>query len=389
MTDPSQFMRDLFAMWVETDRQARRPAMEEHFHPDARLHDPDGEFVGVEALEGFSDSLQDRFPGARFTLVGEPQVLGDALRAMWTFGPSGEHRDRPVQTAAGHRPSRPRGSNRARRPRLDAGRPAGVWLIVGAPGGGRVITAGVRVALCRVSPGAMCCRWAELATLVQMAGHLRTTAVPGEPVVLVVELGSAAAAERCCRLAAEADPAAQVMLAVPDTPTTAPVQAITTAPPSATPPPDPAAWAAARREAGTRSGWTVLVRPGAALVRHAGLIDNRGGLLVGLPPRVLRGGTCCAAAAWRAALLTLPPHPTPRAAGRRGGRVRVAVACPNTVIAVALVGLARRLDIAAGWIPTTAWTTPRSTTPPGSARCCGRPSRHTAPHAAVIAHTST
>jgi hypothetical protein len=210
-----------------------------------------------------------------------------------------------------------------------------------------VIIAGVRVALCRVSPGAMCCRWAELATLVQLAGHLRTTAVPGGPVVLVVELGSAAAAERCCRLAADADPAAQVLLAVPDTPTTAPAQAITTAPPSATPPPDPAAWAAARREADTRSGWTVLVRPGAALVRHAGLIDNRGGLLVGLPPRVLRGGMCCAAAAWRAALLTLPAHPTPRAAGRRGGRVRVAVACPNTVIAVALVGLARRLDVAA------------------------------------------
>jgi hypothetical protein len=39
------------------------------------------------ALEAFSDSLQRRFPEARFTLASPPQVLGDALRTYWTLGP--------------------------------------------------------------------------------------------------------------------------------------------------------------------------------------------------------------------------------------------------------------------------------------------------------------
>jgi hypothetical protein len=87
MLSEAEFMTELFAMWMEPDVAARRVAIEAQFHSDVRFDDPDGEFVGYEGLERFSDSLQSRFPGAQFTLARQPQRLGDAIRAYWTFGP--------------------------------------------------------------------------------------------------------------------------------------------------------------------------------------------------------------------------------------------------------------------------------------------------------------
>ena len=66
LTEAIQFMNELFAIWTETDHASRRAAIEAHYHPDIHFNDPDGEFIGYQALEGFSDSLQQRFPGARF-----------------------------------------------------------------------------------------------------------------------------------------------------------------------------------------------------------------------------------------------------------------------------------------------------------------------------------
>lgn len=79
-------MTSLLGMWTQPDRTSRRRAIEDLFRPDAHLHDEDGEFVGYEALEGFSDSLQSRFPGARFTLTAVTSI-GNAIRASWNFGP--------------------------------------------------------------------------------------------------------------------------------------------------------------------------------------------------------------------------------------------------------------------------------------------------------------
>jgi SnoaL-like domain len=87
MPDPTRFMTDVLAMWTETGPGLRLAAIEAHFLDDVRFHDPDGEFTGHDALERFSDSLQRRFPGARFTLAKPPQQLGDAIPAYWPFGP--------------------------------------------------------------------------------------------------------------------------------------------------------------------------------------------------------------------------------------------------------------------------------------------------------------
>lgn len=53
---------------------------------DVRFFDPDGEFGGHDGIEGFSDSLQSRFPGASFALTRPPEMLGGAIRAFWEFG---------------------------------------------------------------------------------------------------------------------------------------------------------------------------------------------------------------------------------------------------------------------------------------------------------------
>jgi hypothetical protein len=86
MASPEIFMNRLLGTWMESDRTSRRAALEDLFRPDAHFHDADGEFVGYEALESFSDSLQSRFAGARFALTAATTV-GNAIRATWIFGP--------------------------------------------------------------------------------------------------------------------------------------------------------------------------------------------------------------------------------------------------------------------------------------------------------------
>jgi len=85
--EAKQFMSELLAIWTETDPAARRAAIVSHYHDDIVFFAPDGVFTGHTDLESFSDSLQQRFPGQRFEMVGEPTAVGDALRTYWRFGP--------------------------------------------------------------------------------------------------------------------------------------------------------------------------------------------------------------------------------------------------------------------------------------------------------------
>ena len=83
-------MSEVLANWTETDREARRASFEAHFAADAVFVDPDGTFNGIAGLESFSDSFQERLPDVRFSLRGEPQRVGDAVRAFWQVGPPQE-----------------------------------------------------------------------------------------------------------------------------------------------------------------------------------------------------------------------------------------------------------------------------------------------------------
>jgi DNA-binding protein WhiA len=95
---------------------------------------------------------------------------------------------------------------------------------------------------------------------------------------------------------------------------------------------------------GLRKGTRYVVRvvkDGESLARQTGLLDNRGRPVRGLPPQVVSAGVAEAEAAWRGAFLA---HGSLTEPGRSAA---LEVTCPGPEAALALVGAARRLGIAA------------------------------------------
>lgn len=84
-----------------------------------------------------------------------------------------------------------------------------------------------------------------------------------------------------------------------------------------------------------------VVKDGESLARQTGLLDNRGRPVRGLPPQVVSAGVGEAEAAWRGAFLA---HGSLTEPGRSSA---LEVTCPGPESALALVGAARRLGIAA------------------------------------------
>ncbi|RZT86218.1 hypothetical protein EV383_3108 [Pseudonocardia sediminis] len=84
-----------------------------------------------------------------------------------------------------------------------------------------------------------------------------------------------------------------------------------------------------------------VIRDGEGLARQTGLLDNRGRPVRGLPPPVVSGDLADAEAAWRGAFLA---HGSLTEPGRSSA---LEVTCPGPEAALALVGAARRLGVAA------------------------------------------
>ena len=82
-------------------------------------------------------------------------------------------------------------------------------------------------------------------------------------------------------------------------------------------------------------------KDGEQLARSTGLIDVRGRPVRGLPPAVVSGGVCDAAAAWRGAFLVHGSLTEP------GRSCSLEVTCPGPEAALALVGAARRIGVSA------------------------------------------
>lgn len=88
--------------------------------------------------------------------------------------------------------------------------------------------------------------------------------------------------------------------------------------------------------------WVVRVaKDGEALARQTGLLDLRGRPVRGLPAQVVGGTVADAGAAWRGAFLA---HGSLTEPGRSSA---LEVSCPGPEAALALVGAARRLGVAA------------------------------------------
>src|SRR4051812_18745462 len=171
------------------------------------------------------------------------------------------------------------------------------------------MTAAVKDELSRLSVTKPCCRRAEMSALLRFAGGLHLV---GGRVVVEAELDTGAAARRVRREVGEVFGHTSDMHVV--------------------------------GPGGLRKGSRYVVRvsrDGDGLARQTGLIDGRGRPVRGLPPQVVSGAVCDAAAAWRGAFLA---HGSLTEPGRSSS---LEVSCPGPEAALALVGAARRLGIPA------------------------------------------
>jgi cell division protein WhiA len=171
------------------------------------------------------------------------------------------------------------------------------------------MTAAVKDELSRLTVTKSCCRRAEVSALLRFAGGLH---IVGGRVVVEAEVDAGATARRLRREIHELYGH------------TSDVHVITSG--------------------GLRKGTRYVVRvvrDGDGLARQTGLLDLRGRPVRGLPPQVVSGGLCDAEAAWRGAFLA---HGSLTEPGRSSA---LEITCPGPEAALALVGAARRLGIAA------------------------------------------
>ncbi len=171
------------------------------------------------------------------------------------------------------------------------------------------MTSAVKDELSRLTVTKPCCRKAEMASLLRFAGGLHL--VSGK-IVIEADLDAGSTARRLRKEIAEVyGHASDVHVIAPG---------------------------------GLRKGnrWVVRVsKDGNGLARQAGLVDSNGRPVRGLPPAVVSGGTCDAAAAWRGAFLA---HGSLTEPGRSSS---LEITCPGPEAALALVGAARRLGVQA------------------------------------------
>ena len=171
------------------------------------------------------------------------------------------------------------------------------------------MTARVKDELSRLQIAKPCCRKAEVSATIRFAGGLH---IVGGQIVIEAELDTANAVRRLRRDIAELyGHRAEVVV---------------------------------MSGGGLRRGSRYVLRvvdDGAILARQTGLVDGRGRPVRGLPPKVVSSSACDSEAAWRGAFLA---HGSLTEPGRSSA---LEVTCPGPEAALALVGAARRLGIAA------------------------------------------
>jgi cell division protein WhiA len=172
------------------------------------------------------------------------------------------------------------------------------------------MTAAVKDELARVVVTKPCCRKAEIATMLRFAGGLHL--VGKGQLVIEADLDAGATARRLRKNLAEVYGHSSELAVV--------------------------------SAGGLRKGSRYLVRvtkDAHALARQTGLVDGNGRPVRGLPPQVVSGALCDAAAAWRGAFLA---HGSLTEPGRSSS---LEITCPGPESALALVGSARRLGVPA------------------------------------------
>ncbi|MGD9991000.1 nuclear transport factor 2 family protein [Pseudonocardia sp.] len=78
------------ACWNETDPQARRTLVDQHWAPDATYTDPLVDVAGRDCVAATIAAVQEQFPGFVFTPVGPVDAHHRQARFGWGLGPAGQ-----------------------------------------------------------------------------------------------------------------------------------------------------------------------------------------------------------------------------------------------------------------------------------------------------------
>lgn len=89
MTDPKEIAQRYIATWNETDPRKRAALLDGAWTEDIAYADPLAKAAGYDELSALIGGVQQRFPGFRFALIGEPDGYGDYVRLAWSLGPAG------------------------------------------------------------------------------------------------------------------------------------------------------------------------------------------------------------------------------------------------------------------------------------------------------------
>lgn len=81
--------RNLLAVFGERDATKRQAALETLWSPQGVFIDPDGRFVGLDAINRRVEELQAMFPNFVFTTRGPVSVMHEVGCLAWGFGLDG------------------------------------------------------------------------------------------------------------------------------------------------------------------------------------------------------------------------------------------------------------------------------------------------------------
>jgi len=87
--DPSAAAAAYITLWNETDAARRAALLAQTWTDDVQYVDPLMQGRGHVELGGLVAAVQQRFPGFRFALRGQPDGHGDHVRLGWSLGPDG------------------------------------------------------------------------------------------------------------------------------------------------------------------------------------------------------------------------------------------------------------------------------------------------------------
>ena len=88
MTDPKTVANAYLSAWNEADSDRRKALLESDWKQDATYVDPMATANGQAQIAQLIETVQGRFPGFGFKLLGQPDGYAEFVRFSWSLGPA-------------------------------------------------------------------------------------------------------------------------------------------------------------------------------------------------------------------------------------------------------------------------------------------------------------